>query len=370
MKAIFKILIFIFIFLSGKICYSLPTDTVESTITNFQITNGATKFSYDIYSYRVTSPQFFMGNSSYVIRFNSGTLNNPVITYANPKYTTGSPTNSYNAMTVTNTLSKVSLQINTINGAVPGDEITHVPGFNGLGEKIATVQLDIVQPVTITLIFNVIDCGIVSPNVSNSATGVWVGFFSGTLPVELSSFSSSINRNDVALNWATSAEVNNSGFEIERKSVSDNSGWDKIGFVNGNGNSHNDNYYRFDDRGLKTGKFNYRLKQIDYNGNYEYFDLSNEIIIGVPAKFELSQNYPNPFNPATKINFSLPLDTKISLNIYDISGRLISTLIKNEFRTANYYTVEFNGFNLASGTYFYTIQTDRNNETKKMILLK
>lgn len=86
--------------------------------------------------------------------------------------------------------------------------------------------------------------------------------------------------------------------------------------------------------------------------------------------YRLAQNYPNPFNPSTKINFTLPADSKVSLNIYDVSGRLVSTLINNEFKQANYYTISFNGVNLSSGTYFYSIQTDRNNETKKMILIK
>ena len=89
----------------------------------------------------------------------------------------------------------------------------------------------------------------------------------------------------------------------------------------------------------------------------------------MPKKFNLSQNYPNPFNPATKINFELPHDSKIKLSVYDITGKLASELV-NEQRAAGYYTVEFNGSNLASGMYFYRIEAGDFSAAKKMILVK
>ncbi|MBL8007027.1 MAG: T9SS type A sorting domain-containing protein, partial [Ignavibacteria bacterium] len=163
---------------------------------------------------------------------------------------------------------------------------------------------------------------------------------------------------------------NNRGFEVERKLSGDNNIWNKVAFIEGSGNSDESKSYTYRDNNLTAGKYNYRLKQVDYNGNYEYYELQNEVVIGVPVKFELNQNYPNPFNPTTKINFSLPVDTKITLSVYDISGRLVASLINNEFRTADYYTVDFNGSNLASGVYFYTIQTGKFTDSKKMILVK
>ncbi|MBK8552951.1 MAG: hypothetical protein IPL53_18575 [Ignavibacteria bacterium] len=78
--------------------------------------------------------------------------------------------------------------------------------------------------------------------------------------------------------------------------------------------------YTFTDRGLATGNYNYRLKQIDFNGNYEYFNLNNEVNIGIPLIFDLSQNYPNPFNPVTKINFDLPSDAITVLRIFDVQA--------------------------------------------------
>jgi hypothetical protein len=189
------------------------------------------------------------------------------------------------------------------------------------------------------------------------------------LPVELSSFNSSVVKNDVTLNWSTSLEQNNRGFELERKSSADTI-WRKIGFISGAGNSNNQNNYKYSDANLASGKYFYRLKQIDNNGNYKYYVLQNEVNVGIPQKFSLSQNYPNPFNPSTKIDFDLPKDAKVSLNIYDMTGRLVSTLINNETYTVGYHTVQFNASSLSSGTYFYRISAADNVQTKKMTLIK
>ncbi|MBK8552515.1 MAG: T9SS type A sorting domain-containing protein [Ignavibacteria bacterium] len=191
------------------------------------------------------------------------------------------------------------------------------------------------------------------------------------LPVELASFTSNVNKKNVFLNWSTASESNNSGFEIERVSaVSNNtSAWIKVGAVHGHGNTGSVRNYSFEDKNLTTGKYNYRLKQIDYNGNSEYFYLSGEVVIGVPEKYYLSQNYPNPFNPTTKIDFELPNDGNVTIKIYDNKGSEVKTLT-DEFKTAGYYTVNFSGADLASGVYFYKFETGAFVETKKMVVLK
>lgn len=194
----------------------------------------------------------------------------------------------------------------------------------------------------------------------------------GALPVELASFTSSINRNNVTLNWTTSGEINNSGFDIER-TITGTADWVKAGNVTGNGTTNESKSYSFSER-VNTGKYSYRLKQIDFNGNFEYFNLSNEIEVGVPGVYKLSQNYPNPFNPTTKIDYDIPYDGKVSILLYDISGREVAKLV-NEVKTAGYYTAVFNGADLASGMYFYRINangTGNNNfiNTKKMVLVK
>lgn len=239
----------------------------------------------------------------------------------------------------------------------------HTVGIQGGGGTCA-VQY---RRVTGTGMANVVQPG----PLFGSPVAVAFGPQSVPLPVELASFISTVNRRDVTLNWTTTRESNNSGFEVERSQVNGN--WSKVGFVPGNGTSISSIDYTFIDRGLNTGKYNYRLKQIDYNGNFEYFNLSNEIGIGVPTRYDLSQNYPNPFNPSTKINFDIPFDGKVSVKLFDVSGREVTTLV-NEVKAAGYYTINFNATNLSSGAYFYTINADNNGQsfvaTKKMMLLK
>lgn len=192
------------------------------------------------------------------------------------------------------------------------------------------------------------------------------------LPVEITSFSSFINQRDVTLNWTTATEENNSGFEIERSIV--NGEWSMVNFVAGKGNSNTSHNYSYEDKNLSSGKYKYRLKQIDFNGNLRYYELQNEVVIGIPDKFYLYQNYPNPFNPATVISYQLAVSSDISLKVYDINGKEIMTLV-NEKKDAGYYKIEFNGANLASGVYFYKIEA-RNRQagdfvfTRKMLILK
>ena len=192
--------------------------------------------------------------------------------------------------------------------------------------------------------------------------------FDWVLPVELNSFVSVIHGNDVTLNWSTSSEENNERFDIER-SIKNSQDWNKVGSVQGSGNSSVPVSYSFSDRGLNSGSYSYRLKQIDYNGNFEYLNLSNAVAIGVPNKFSLAQNYPNPFNPTTTILYGVPNDGLITMKIYDINGKEIKTLV-NEPKTAGYYTTVFNASGLSSGVYFYKLTSGNFVIAKKMVIMK
>jgi len=191
------------------------------------------------------------------------------------------------------------------------------------------------------------------------------------LPVELASFSSSVNGRNVTLNWSTFSELNNSGFDIERINVISQKSdvWTKVGFINGHGTTNSMNHYSYNDRDLNIGKYNYRLKQIDLNGSFEYYNLSNEVVIGVPEIYSLSQNYPNPFNPVTHLGFGISNPGFVSLKVYDILGNEIKTLV-NEIKPAGYYEVEFKGSDLSSGIYYYSMEAGSFIETKRMIFLK
>jgi hypothetical protein len=212
------------------------------------------------------------------------------------------------------------------------------------------------------------------------------------LPVELISFNANVENDVVTLSWQTATETNNSGFEIERTSPFPSPyqgeggeagrGWERIGFVEGKGTTTEIQSYSFIDK-PEPGKYKYRLKQIDFDGSFEY---SQEIDVEVkaPNVFSLEQNYPNPFNPSTKIKYSIPTvvanDVKqsqlVTLKVYDILGNEVAELI-NEEQAPGVYEVEFNSessfrltLNLPTGIYFYQLRAGSFVETKKMILLK
>jgi photosystem II stability/assembly factor-like uncharacterized protein len=191
------------------------------------------------------------------------------------------------------------------------------------------------------------------------------------LPVELSSFASIVMGRDVSLNWETKTE-NSDKFNIERKTIGTD--WGLIGSVKAPVLNNSPKQYSFTDKNLQSGKYQYRLKMIDNDGTFEYSNVI-ETEVTTPKNFELSQNFPNPWNPTTKINYNLPNDSRVTLEVYNITGARVSQLV-NEEQSAGYYSVDFGSSNLSSGVYFYRITAmDRatgNNFSaiKKMILLK
>jgi hypothetical protein len=222
-----------------------------------------------------------------------------------------------------------------------------------------------------TLIFNTNS----QSSYSSAATG------NGILPVELSSFSAIVLENSVKLNWRTETEVSNYGFEIERASslTTPVQEWTKIGFVQGYGNSNSPKDYSFIDDltltpNLPAGRhglnrnLQYRLKQIDNDGQFEYSKVI-EVDLGSPTKFELSQNYPNPFNPSTTISFSLPQSGNVKLTVYNLLGEQIAEPV-NGFKEAGIHTINFSASSLNSGIYIYKIEANGFVQSRKMTLIK
>jgi len=208
--------------------------------------------------------------------------------------------------------------------------------------------------------------------IATQSAGLVVFNENGIVPVELTSFTSSINENDVTLNWQTATETNNQGFQIERRKTQDErSGeWINIGFVNGSGTTTEPQSYSFVDENLSAGKYQYRLKQFDFDGTFEYSN-TIEVEINSPTKFSLEQNYPNPFNPSTSIQYAISSRQFVTLKVYDVLGKEVITLA-NEEKPAGMYNVEFRmqNLDLSSGIYFYQLKAGDYIETKKMILMK
>ncbi len=144
--------------------------------------------------------------------------------------------------------------------------------------------------------------------------------------------------------------------------------WEKIGFVEGHGNSNSPKLYSYTDNTVTAGDYYYRLRQVDIDGQFEYSDVV-EVHIEAPNKFELAQNYPNPFNPKTNISFSLQEATNVSLVVYNTIGQQVAELI-NQRLEAGTYSEEFDASHLNSGVYVYILKTDKATITRKMILMK
>ena len=218
--------------------------------------------------------------------------------------------------------------------------------------------------------------------VGPNSAGIGMAMADYVIPVELISFTATSNGNEVILSWSTATELNNHGFEIQRKFCSNS--FVTIGSITGHGTTTSPNQYSFVDKILDAGKYFYRLKQLDFNGTFEY---SNVIEIDVRSidEFTLKQNYPNPFNPTTKISWQSPVSSWQTLKVFDILGNEIATLV-DEYKPAGIYEIEFSnaethhGVSLpsgvssrggyASGVYFYRIQAGNFIETKKMIFLR
>jgi hypothetical protein len=198
-----------------------------------------------------------------------------------------------------------------------------------------------------------------------------------SLPVELTSFSSNINGRNIILNWETKTELNSRLFEIDRSLLNSNripGSWINVGSVKAAGTTASPNKYSFIEKNIPSGNYQYRLKMIDNDGSFKYSN-TIEANVGLPHSFDLSQNYPNPFNPTTNINYQLPVDSKVILEVFNVTGQKVIELV-NEDQTAGYYSATFGSSKLSSGVYFYRLITidkaSGNNFTsiKKMMLVK
>ncbi|MBI5474214.1 MAG: T9SS type A sorting domain-containing protein [Ignavibacteriae bacterium] len=199
----------------------------------------------------------------------------------------------------------------------------------------------------------------------------------GDVPVQLGSFTGRVTgTNQVRLDWMTVSETNNFGFEVQ-KSLGNQDNYQTIpnSFIAGNGTTLDPHYYSFTDAVTANGAWYYRLKQMDLDGTINYSEgiLINTLTsVGereMPTDFALSQNYPNPFNPTTKIEYALPKDTHLKIEVFDMLGQHVATLVDGR-ESAGYHIAQFNAANLGSGIYLYKLTTSETSITRKMMVVK
>jgi len=212
-----------------------------------------------------------------------------------------------------------------------------------------------------------------SNNFTPTSASQWATFaysLGTVLPVELKSFTAQASGNNVNLNWSTATEVNNLGFEIQKK-VADE--FIAIGFINGKGTTTEVQNYSFSDNDLQTGSYSYRLKQVDLTGSFEYSSEVNVDVTG-PQYFALNQNYPNPFNPSTRIEFNLASESKVTLKVFNLLGEEVATLLNGNLVSGKHF-IDFKAQNLNSGMYIYRLDASGidgsvYSDIKKMTLIK
>ena len=194
-----------------------------------------------------------------------------------------------------------------------------------------------------------------------------LGSISAPLPVELTSFSAKGTRAGIELRWSTATELNNIGFEIQRKSAE--MAWSAVAFVKGAGTCNIPKEYSFVDYLAATGEYTYRLKQCDNNGSFKY-SAETHVSIAVPKVLSLSENYPNPFNPTTNIEFTFPQQGRASLAVYNTLGQQVALLFSDNVEAGKIYRATFDAASLASGMYFSILEFNGQKMTRKMLLVK
>jgi hypothetical protein len=217
-----------------------------------------------------------------------------------------------------------------------------------------------------------------SADITDYSTPFYQQSVNGTpLPIQLASFTAMpISQNAVRLDWSTVSETSNFGFEVQRSQANPNNYQTLSGsFIPGHGTTNEPHHYTYTDNTVSVGRWYYRLKQIDFDATFHYSDgVQVDVLTSVnekplPTVFALEQNYPNPFNPATVIDFALPRESHVRLEVYNVLGQKVATLV-DETRQVGYYSERFDGRGFASGLYFYRLTTPEVSFLKKMMLVK
>lgn len=362
------------------------TPTYQATLLNDSLVSS-TVYEFDIYLLRTDTTEFQLGGCQIGLTFsdnirNGGTLtattipgtcefSNPVQAPANPNVVT-----LQGSTRVWKLASKAPPGIGNgsiISNVAPGTRVgrfrlTNTVDFSAVTADFAWTFLSTQYQTKISAYYGGLNQEITTPATHLNS------LLNPILPVELTSFNAVNHGREVTLNWETKTELNSSAFVIERQAVNNNpEEWETIGSVSASGTSTTPREYSFTDQKLNSGKYSYRLKMTDNDGTFEYSNVV-EVEIALPKDYAISQNYPNPFNPTTRIDYQLPFDSKVNLELYGITGERVATIINSEL-SAGYYTADINAsaMNLASGVYIYRMTAQNPTgqnfvQVKKLIL--
>lgn len=390
-----KLLVLISLILVMAVLYS-PESSSQTPTYTILLTNdvpvSATEYQFDIYLLRTGTTPLELGGIQIGLLYNEAVKNGGTLTLS---YVPGSVDPAIVASTEQNTF-------NLATSSAPGilRIVAHLasggPGTGAIISEIApgtrVGRLSLVnsvpfsaQNMSVKWSFGSPYASVITAYINGINTDItvpanhFVNLASPLLPVELTSFVYNVSGRQLNFNWETKTELNTNKFEIERGLTFSKDAsiiWTSVGIIKAAGTSVSPKLYSFTEKNIQAGKYQYRLKMIDNDGTYKYSNVI-ETEVTFPKNFELSQNYPNPFNPSTTIEYQVPVDSKIKLEVYSITGEKVVELV-NQDQQAGYYSVNFGSSTsrLASGVYFYyfigTEKATGNNfsSVKKMVLLK
>ncbi len=381
-------------FISG-FSYSAST---QGVINGIRISTASSSLIANIYHNTVNIGEVSLSDSLYAIMITSGTfagtadIRNNIMSVTDadagsygisrPGAGTGTYTSNYNDLYVSGTNAKVGYWLGT--GAVA--DLATWQSSSSQDANSKSVAVTFASSTDLHLVsgsdgdFSLtgvtgLGIGTDIDGDARSGTAPYMGAdeTATALPVELTSFTAASHGKAIDLSWATASESNNYGFDVERRAVNQQStmnSWTKVAFVEGHGTTSSPLNYSFTDNSATSGKYSYRLKQIDRNGKFTYSKEVEAVIALTPAEYTLSQNYPNPFNPSTTIRFAVKAAGQVSLKVYNAAGQEVRTLFNDAAEPEKVYSVLFDGSGMASGTYFYVLQTPASREVKKMLMVK
>ena len=356
------------------------------TIQNQSVNAGV--FSFDVYIVR-TGTALYLGTSDFVLTFNSANFNSPVALVKQlgvpggrieTFYAGGADIISGNRVVLNLAGPAILSQANfdsrvlVVSNVAPGDlvasvsvsGITNGAGTMGLTWRSASPNNTVVQNYQATSPWNLLDV---------TSNGTYTNPSNQQLPIQLVSFNVNVLSSDgVELLWSTASEINNYGFYVQRSADAKTFATLPGSFQPGHGTTIEHHDYSYTDATAGDVKYFYRLEQVDRDGTITYSEPKEAGgTTGVkeqkPTEFALQQNYPNPFNPTSVIEYSLPRSSHVLLELYNLLGQKIETLV-NDVKAPGFYQVEVNGAHLASGVYIYRLTAGQKTFVRKMALVK
>jgi hypothetical protein len=188
------------------------------------------------------------------------------------------------------------------------------------------------------------------------------------LPVELSSFEVIQATDALVLNWGTASEDNNAGFSVEH-ARGDDEGWSELAFIDGHGTTIKAQAYTYSATGLDVGSHRFRLRQIDFDGAFEYSEVL-ETTIELAGTHRLGAAYPNPFNPSTNFELIVGREQTVQIEIVNALGQRVQRLFDGPMEANEPRNFVFEAHMLPTGLYFYRVVGENFAQTRQMLLVK